>query len=78
MASHLILPACTSCAGCVAVCPTGSIFLGLNQYVIDRDTCSGCAICVRVCPVDAIRPVTESTREKEPKEAPRITGFGRE
>jgi len=45
---------CTLCGNCVQVCPTQSIFLDKNQYVIDSDTCDGNAICAKVCPVDAI------------------------
>jgi NAD-dependent dihydropyrimidine dehydrogenase PreA subunit len=58
---HFISPACTSCRDCVAVCPTGSIFLGLNQFVIDRETCHDCGICARVCPVNAIHPYDSSS-----------------
>ncbi len=52
--SHVIYPTCTSCRDCVAVCPTESIFYGLNQFTIDRETCHDCGICVMVCPVNAI------------------------
>lgn len=68
--AHLILPSCTSCRDCVAVCPTESIFLGLNQYVIDRDTCTDCSICVKVCPVGAIHPL------KDPEEKPESASSG--
>ena len=47
---------CTSCDMCLAVCPTGSIFIGHERYVIDTDTCDAHGICQRVCPVYAIVP----------------------
>ncbi len=50
---------CTD-AGCVKVCPTGSLFhheLGFVAY--DKDTCSGCGYCIEACPFD----VPRSTRD---------------
>jgi formate dehydrogenase iron-sulfur subunit len=45
--------ACMHCtdAGCVKVCPTGSLYhhkLGFVAY--NKDTCSGCGYCVDACP----------------------------
>ncbi|MBL7125315.1 MAG: 4Fe-4S dicluster domain-containing protein [Dehalococcoidales bacterium] len=50
--------ACMHCtdAGCVRVCPTGSLYhheLGFVAY--DKDTCSGCGYCVEACPFNVPR-----------------------
>ncbi len=46
---------CTD-AGCVRVCPTGSLYhheLGFVAY--NKDTCSGCGYCVEACPFNVPR-----------------------
>jgi len=50
--------ACMHCteAGCVKVCPTGSLYhheLGFVAY--NKDTCSGCGYCVDACPFSVPR-----------------------
>jgi len=50
--------ACMHCtdAGCVKVCPTGSLYhheLGFVAY--DKDTCSGCGYCADACPFQVPR-----------------------
>jgi formate dehydrogenase iron-sulfur subunit len=50
--------ACMHCtdAGCVRVCPTGSLYhheLGFVAY--DKDTCSGCGYCADACPFQVPR-----------------------
>jgi formate dehydrogenase beta subunit len=50
---------CTD-AGCVKVCPTGSLFHHEQGFVAyDKDTCSGCGYCIEACPFD----VPRSTRD---------------
>jgi formate dehydrogenase iron-sulfur subunit len=50
---------CTE-AGCVKVCPTGSLYHHESGFVAyNKDTCSGCGYCVDACPFD----VPRSTRD---------------
>ncbi len=50
---------CTD-AGCVKVCPTGSLYHHESGFVAyNKDTCSGCGYCVDACPFD----VPRSTRD---------------
>ena len=49
---------CMHCAeaGCVKVCPTGSLYHHESGFVAyDKDTCSGCGYCVDACPFDVPR-----------------------
>lgn len=57
-ASFAIQSTCTSCAQCVAPCPTGSILFGFEQFAIDTDTCNGCGVCERICPDNAVTSFT--------------------
>ncbi|NLC41987.1 MAG: 4Fe-4S binding protein [Erysipelothrix sp.] len=46
---------CISCEACVAVCPTGSMFMSdSGKAESDPDTCIDCNACIPTCPVMCI------------------------
>jgi len=53
---------CINCAACEADCPTQSITVGEETYIIDPNTCVECVgyydapQCVALCPVDCCVP----------------------
>ena len=56
--------ACTGCAACASVCPTGSITMredkeGFLQPHIDAKTCISCHKCEKTCPI--VSPITIPT-----------------
>ena len=45
---------CTLCLSCKSVCPSGSINLDEDKFIIDHFSCTMCEFCALVCPEDAI------------------------
>lgn len=48
---------CVHCGACIAVCPTGALWLDRDVYkvVFDKEKCVGCEHCVKACMYKAIR-----------------------
>ncbi len=58
MAYKIVASLCTACGACEFECPTGSIKMKGDTYVIDAASCTECegdhdvAQCAAVCPED--------------------------
>lgn len=48
---------CIGCGECARVCPSGSLELGSDGVVIDRERCRGCGTCAEACPSTAMELV---------------------
>ncbi len=53
---------CTHCGACIAVCPTGALYIQRPEMLVvfDQKKCSVCELCVPACPPRAmkVRPKT--------------------
>ena len=62
MAMKIVVAECTVCGSCEFVCPTSSISMKGDTYVINPSTCKECEgffdspRCVAECPADCIVP----------------------
>ena len=47
---------CTHCGACVAVCPTGALYIDKKtmKVIFDSDKCIACELCVKACPPRAM------------------------
>jgi ferredoxin len=48
---------CTQCGACVAICPTGALFVKDRKTMevdFDSEKCITCELCIRPCPPRAI------------------------
>ena len=64
--TYIVTEACIRCKymDCVEVCPVDCFYEGENMLVIHPDECIDCGVCEPECPIDAIKPDTESVRER--------------
>ena len=52
---------CNGCGECIAVCPTGALYLVDAKATVEGALCSDCEACIAACPTNAIlsaEPVT--------------------
>jgi ferredoxin len=59
----LLESACTQCATCLPVCPTGAISLD-TRIEIDRNLCIFCCACIKICPEDALHIDADPIKQK--------------
>ncbi len=47
---------CTHCGACIAVCPTGALYVdkGTMKVIFDFEKCIACELCVKACPPRAM------------------------
>ena len=47
---------CTHCGACIAVCPTGALYVNREtmEVIFDIDKCIACELCVPACPTRAM------------------------
>lgn len=47
---------CMHCGMCLAMCPTGALYMDYESRVIlfDLEKCTACGLCTKVCPVRAM------------------------
>ena len=47
---------CTHCGACVAICPTGALYIDKKtmKVIFDSDKCIACELCVKACPPRAM------------------------
>ena len=62
-APKLLESACTQCATCLPVCPTGAISLE-TRIEIDRNLCIFCCACFKICPENALQIDDDPIKQK--------------
>ncbi len=47
---------CTHCGACIAICPTGALYIDKKsmKVIFDSDKCIACELCVKACPPRAM------------------------
>jgi Pyruvate/2-oxoacid:ferredoxin oxidoreductase delta subunit len=57
---------CSSCQGCVAICPTGALQTGSGEEppLFDQPLCTGCGLCREFCLEGAVRITTADNTDR--------------
>ena len=65
--TYIVKDECIKCKlmDCVEVCPVDCFYEGENMLVINPDECIDCGVCEPECPIDAIKPDTDETPDKD-------------
>ena len=61
---------CDGCGECVAVCPTGAVYLEGGKAAVEETLCRDCQACIAACPTEAISLVTPKEAVVEPVRVP--------
>lgn len=53
---RMIKERCTDCSVCIALCPTGALYLNRNTYEVqfEPEKCIACELCIKGCPTNAM------------------------
>ena len=65
--TYVVDEKCIKCKhmDCVEVCPVDCFYEGENMLVIHPDECIDCGVCEPECPIDAIKPDTDESPDKD-------------
>ena len=65
--TYIVKDECIKCklTDCVEVCPVDCFYEGENMLVINPDECIDCGVCEPECPIDAIKPDTDESPDKD-------------
>ncbi len=64
--------ACTRCAACAKVCPTGAITINADGVNTDEKNCIMCQACVATCPAKARQDAAPGAKELRERLAPMV------
>lgn len=54
MAVTINIRTCTGCENCVAICPTGALYMENGKAAVTAGACIECGACITDCPAESI------------------------